>query len=98
MPYGKEIHDRVKGIYPEIKNRYYAEHFPGNICNRYNYEAFSHNYMMVSASIIGGDIFKSEDIAIKYIIPLLKDEGEIDAFINECNNLRKYLVSNGINY
>lgn len=95
---GKEIHDRFNGKYPEIKDRYYAEHFPGNLCHRYDYEACSHNYMMASASSIGADMFKSEEIAKKYIAALLKEEGEMDAFMNEYNNLKKYLAENGISY
>ena len=94
----KEIYDKFFGNFPEIKNRYYAENFPGNLCRPYNYEAYSHNYMMINRDKCGVNITDSKEAAFNYIKCLLKENGEIEAFLNVYNDLKEYLQNNGVNY
>lgn len=93
----KEVYKRFNGQFPDIINRYYVEHFPGNLCESYGYEAYSHNYMMVDRSKIKEDMFISKEVAQRCIGAVL-EETEMGSFMAECDKLKKYLTDNGITY
>lgn len=93
---GRRIFEKFNGKYPVIKDRFYAELFP-SFCRPYDYDAYSHNYMMINKEKIKDNLFKSQDVSNKYIEALLSDD-ERASFYELKHNVIDFLTENGINY
>lgn len=87
----KQIYSAHKNEIPYVYNRFYAENFPGSICHPYNFELYSHNYMMVKGEFTENNpIFRSVEETIKYAEVLLTDD-EFVEFKEEYNEMKKEL-------
>ena len=77
---------------PYPYDRFYCENLPGNLCKHYDYEAYSHNYMMIPSWEFDrvGSTYDSVYGRIKCLI----EEEEMNKFNAEVESAKRYLEIN----
>jgi len=87
----KQIYSVHKNELPYVYNRFYAENFPGSICHPYNFELYSHNYMMLKGDFTEDcPIFSSSENVEAYITSILTEDEKAE-FYEEYNQMIKEL-------
>lgn len=84
------ISAKMKGKIPYPYNRFYAENLPGNMCKPYDYEAYTHNYMMIP-----GWKYDKFNENLGRVECVLNDK-EMEDFHNVMSDLKTYLNKNEI--
>lgn len=87
-----ELLSRFGEEIPYPYDRFYGENLPGNLCKHYDYEAYSHNYMMIPSWEFDrvGSTYDSVYGRIKCLI----EEEEMNKFNAEVESAKRYLETN----